>query len=242
MGHSTNNIVIAHRGAWKKQQHPQNSIAALRAAIELNCIGSEFDVRMTTDGVLIVVHDEIHEGLLVEQSNYQDLLQHPFPNGESLPTLKEYLLSGIENNTTTQLICEIKPSTISPAKGIVSAEKAINLVLELGLLDRVVFISFDYAILLQILSIYPQAKTQYLEHDKLPDELIRDGISGADYDIDYYLLNPSFITEAKAQGLVLNAWTVNDEDKMRKLIAYEFDYISTDEPELLFRILEEKNN
>lgn len=242
MIHSTNNIVIAHRGAWKKKQHPQNSIAALRAAIDLNCTGSEFDVRMTADGVLIVVHDETHEGLIVEQSTYLNLSAYPLPNGEMLPTLKEYLLAGIENNSSTQLICELKPSTISPAKGIESAEKAIQLVNELNLLDRVVFISFDYAILLKILSINPAVKTQYLEHDKQPDELIRDGISGADYYVDYYLLNPSFVRAAKSQGLMLNAWTVNDEHRMRKLIAYQFDYISTDEPELLFRILEEKNN
>ncbi|HQG57143.1 MAG TPA: glycerophosphodiester phosphodiesterase family protein, partial [Bacteroidales bacterium] len=45
--------VIAHRGAWKKNGHPQNSIASLRNAIELKVDGSEFDVRITSDDSLV---------------------------------------------------------------------------------------------------------------------------------------------------------------------------------------------
>nr|HMP30946.1 hypothetical protein [Saprospiraceae bacterium] len=32
---NTDNIVIAHRGAWKTKNHPQNSLAALRESIDL---------------------------------------------------------------------------------------------------------------------------------------------------------------------------------------------------------------
>ena len=51
------NPVIAHRGAWKKNGLPQNSIASLRQAIALEWGGSEFDVRMTADDSLIINHD-----------------------------------------------------------------------------------------------------------------------------------------------------------------------------------------
>ena len=51
------NSVVAHRGAWKQNNFPENSIASLKHAIKLNCTGSEFDVRMTADDSLIVNHD-----------------------------------------------------------------------------------------------------------------------------------------------------------------------------------------
>ena len=37
--------IIAHRGSWAKKGLPQNSRAALQAALELNIYGVEFDVR-----------------------------------------------------------------------------------------------------------------------------------------------------------------------------------------------------
>ena len=42
------NQVIAHRGAWKKNKFPENSIASLNEAIRLKCFGSEFDVYIPT--------------------------------------------------------------------------------------------------------------------------------------------------------------------------------------------------
>ena len=45
--------IIAHRGAWKEFNLPENSIAALQKAIEIKAYGSEFDVRRTLDGKLV---------------------------------------------------------------------------------------------------------------------------------------------------------------------------------------------
>src|SRR5665648_155520 len=57
------NGVIAHRGAWKKDSLPQNSIASLQNAIRLGVAGSEFDVQLTADEVLVVNHDPIFQGM-----------------------------------------------------------------------------------------------------------------------------------------------------------------------------------
>ena len=85
------NKVIAHRGAWKAQGLPQNSLASLREAIRLGCEGSEFDVWMTADEVLVVNHDGDFMGMEIEHSTYQQLLAQKLPNGEPIPTLREYL-------------------------------------------------------------------------------------------------------------------------------------------------------
>jgi glycerophosphoryl diester phosphodiesterase len=81
-----NNVVVAHRGAWKQQNLPENSIAALEHAIALKCAGSEFDVRMTKDDVLIVNHDADYHDLTIEDYNYAVLAKFKLSNGEELPT------------------------------------------------------------------------------------------------------------------------------------------------------------
>ena len=51
---------LAHRGDWRAA--PENSIAALLAALERPaCDGLEFDVRLSSDGVPVVIHDETLE-------------------------------------------------------------------------------------------------------------------------------------------------------------------------------------
>jgi glycerophosphoryl diester phosphodiesterase len=51
---------LAHRGDWRRA--PENSIAAIEAALRLpGCDGVEFDVRLSSDGVPVLLHDETLE-------------------------------------------------------------------------------------------------------------------------------------------------------------------------------------
>lgn len=228
------NIVIAHRGAWKKNNLPENSIASLKHAIELKCTGSEFDVRMTADDSLIINHDPDYNKLPIEKTNYADLIAFKLSNGEKLPTLREYILAGIENNISTRLVCEIKPSEKSKERGKVIATKVVQLIHELKAQHMVVYISFDYDILKKIIEINPKASTQYLEGNKSPDQLKADGISGADYHFSVFKKYPEWIEPAKKNNIILNAWTVNKAADMDWLLANGFNFITTNEPELLF--------
>ncbi|MDE3741165.1 family 16 glycosylhydrolase [Maribacter polysaccharolyticus] len=228
------NVVIAHRGAWKQHGLPENSIASLKHAIALNCTGSEFDVRMTADDVLILNHDNVYHELLIEETNYEELAKFRLSNGEVLPTLRDFILAGIKDNTTTGLVCEIKTSK-SKERGQLIAKKVVELVNELNAGQFVAsYISFDYDILKRIIELEPQAKTQYLNGTKTPEELHVDGISGLDYERHVLLDHPEWIQSAKELGLTLNVWTVNNQEDMDVFLANGFDFISTNEPELLF--------
>ena len=229
-----NNPVIAHRGAWKKNNLPENSIAALKQAITIKCAGSEFDVRMTADDSLVVNHDPHYNTLEIEKTNYTDLSTFKLSNGEKLPTLKEYILAGIENNNATRLVCEIKPSGISKERGIRIATKTVQLIQELKAQEMIVFISFDYAILKKIKELNPKASTQYLEDDKSIEQLKKDGVSGADYYFSSFKDHPEWIKDAKKNNITLNAWTVNNAVDMDWLLLNGFNFITTNEPELLF--------
>lgn len=231
------NPVIAHRGAWKAQNLPQNSIASLKQAIALGCAGSEFDVRMTADHVLVVNHDPDYKGLLIEEYSYSELSKHKLSNGEILPTLKDYLLSGIEDNPNTGLVCEIKPSN-TEGRNVLMAENVMALVKELKAENHIsYYISFSYEILEKIIEIDPNAKTQLLDGSMSPKALKEAGISGLDYNANVFRENPEWIKSAKEHKLKLNVWTVNKEKDMYWFLNSGFDYITTDEPELLFKRL-----
>lgn len=225
------NHIVAHRGAFKKNGFPENSIASLREAIRLGCAGSEFDVRMSADDSLVVNHDPHHNKLEIEKTNYADLIQYPLSNGEKLPTLREYLLAGFENNQHTDLVLEIKPSGMGPERARAIVDKVLALVKELKPSYRVVYISFDYNMCTRILEILPKAHVQYLNGDKSPDQLKAAGIKGMDYNHSVYKKHPEWIARAKELGIVLNVWTVNDLSMMKEFLDQGFDLITTNEPE-----------
>ncbi len=227
------NPIVAHRGAWKALNFPENSIASLANAIKLGCKGTEFDVRMTADSVLIVNHDPIYNGLNIEKVNYAELLHFTLSNGEKIPTLEEYLMAGGKKNKLTRLICEIKPSEISKDRGVTIAQKVDSLVKSLKLTSIVDYISFNIDILKTLIRLNPKSHTQYLNGDLTPQEVKSLGISGLDYHHLVFRKNPEWITEAKRLNLALNVWTVNKEEDIDYFLQQGFDLITTNEPELL---------
>lgn len=231
------NPVVAHRGAFKAKSLPENSIAGLRNAIDMQCTGSEFDVWMTADDSLVVNHDPKFHELPIEQTKYADLLQFTLSNGEKIPTLHEYLSQGLTNNKATRLVLEIKPSTVSKDRGRIVAEKAWKQVKALKAAHATTYISFDLGILTRILELEPQAPTQYLNGDKTPEELKALGVIGADYHFSVFKKNPDWIDRAKKAGIILNAWTVNSKEDLQWALDNRFDFITTNEPELLFELL-----
>lgn len=226
--------VVAHRGAWKNTGAPENSIAALKAAIKMGCDGAEFDVHMSADSVLFINHDAHIQGLPIETTNSSVLSQLKLKNGEAFPTLEAYLKAGMKQKKT-RLVLEIKPSAVSKERGIALTHQVVNMVNKLKAASKVDYISFDYAICKEITKIAPKATVQYLNGDKSPDELLADGIHGLDYHQKILEKNPGWIKEANSKNLITNAWTVNDEKSMDWLISEGIDLITTNEPELLLK-------
>lgn len=226
------NPVIAHRGAFKKNGLPENSIASLKEAIRLGCYGSEFDVRMTQDDSLIINHDPHFNGLEIEKTGYAELAKTPLSNGEKIPTLREYLAEGLQQRKT-KLILEIKPSGGGPERARNIVGKVVAMVKEMKADKQTIYISFDYEMLKEILRLDPKANTQYLNGDKAPDLVKADGIKGIDYNFGVFQKHPEWIDLAKKNKVVLNAWTVNKKEDCEWLLSKGFDFITTNEPEML---------
>ncbi len=231
------NQAIAHRGAWKADGLPQNSLASLQRAIELGCAGSEFDVHLTQDGVLVVNHDNDFYGIDIATSTYSELLTKKHPNGEPIPTAEAYLREGMKQKKT-KLIYELKTSKLGKERTLYSADLAVQLVHKLGAEEWVEYIAFDYDACKRIVERDPQAKVYYLNGDKTPSEAKQDGLYGLDYHFSVYKKNPTWIKEAHDLGLVVNAWTVNTREEMENLLDQDVEFITSDEPELLLEVIQ----
>ena len=230
---SQKNAIVAHRGAWKKNNLPENSIASLRHAIDLKLPGSEFDVWRTADDSLVINHDAHYNKMLIEETNYADLIKFKLSNGEKLPTLHEYISEGKRNNKQTLMVCEIKPSEISKERGKKTALLTVETIKKLKADKNTCYISFDYDILKQIRMVDAKTSLQYLEGNKSPKEVQADKVNGVDYHYSVFRKHPEWIQEAKDNKIILNAWTVNEAADMDWIIEHKFNYITTNEPELL---------
>ncbi|SHG76457.1 glycerophosphodiester phosphodiesterase [Pedobacter caeni] len=232
------NKVIAHRGAWKKKGLPENSIASLKEAVRLGCYGSEFDVHMTSDSVLVINHDPEFLGMSIPGSTYSQLLEKKMTNGEQIPTLEAYLKEGMKQKKT-KLILELKPSKISTARDLQMTKKSVDLVKALKAEHWVDYISFSYDILKEVLVLQPKANVAYLNGDVSLEKMKEDHFYGADYHFSVYKKGDWF-AKSKELGLTLNAWTVNTVDEMNWLLDNEVEFITTNEPELLFETIKSR--
>ncbi|WP_129717037.1 glycerophosphodiester phosphodiesterase family protein [Pedobacter sp. SYP-B3415] len=226
------NGIIAHRGAWKKQNLPENSIASLKEAVKLGCYGAEFDVWMTADNVIVVNHDPDFYGMSIEKSTYKQLLEKTHPNGEKIPTLEAYLKAGIKQKGT-RLILEIKSSKVNLERSLDLTTRAVAAVKKYKATKWVDYIAFSYDVCKKILELQPGAVVTYLNGDVAPSKLKADGLSGADYHYSVYQKNDGWLEEMRKLNLSTNAWTVNAAEDMQWLLAHHIDYITTNEPELL---------
>jgi glycerophosphoryl diester phosphodiesterase len=224
------NPVVAHRGAWKSKALPQNSIESLREAIRLGCAGSEFDVHMTADSVLVLCHDNSYCGKIIEKHTFAELSESKLPNGETIPTLEKALLEGMKQ-TDTRLFLEIKSSSTTE-RTVLSAEKTVKFVNAAGAQPWIFYISFSYDAIKKVRQMVPSATVAYLGGNVSPEQLRNDKITGLDYNHSV-LKDGAMIKTAQELGLSLNVWTVNSEDSMDMFLRNKVDYITTDEPELL---------
>ena len=229
------NIVIAHRGAWKAKSLPENSIAALEEAIRIGCHGSEFDIHISSDDSLVVNHDPEYFGMVIADTPFRELRTRRLSNGERIPTAREYLLAGLDQDKT-KLILEIKQSE-NKQRTLELTRKAVELVEELDARDMVGYITFDYDAGMLVRQLDPEAEVAYLNGDVTPEKAKEDGYTGLDYHYSLYRKNPQWIPKAHELGMTINAWTVNSVPEMQHLIDQGADYITTNEPELLLSLL-----
>ena len=224
--------IVAPRGFWNCEEagYAKNSIAALRCAQEAGFWGSEFDVNMTSDGVLIVYHDSDVKGKKIEKHPYSEFADFEIKNGEKIPTIDQYLEQG-KKYPETMLVYELKPHSSKEVE-----DRFIDLSIakleEHGLLDpqRVMFISFSIHICEVLAQRLPDFTVQFLGSSHSPNSLADKGINGVDYNHAVFKLHKKWYRQARKRGMSVNAWTVNNKRDMKKMFRLGVDMLTTDNP------------
>lgn len=230
--------VIAHRGFWKTEGAAQNSIAALVKADSIACYGSEFDVWLTADNQLVVNHDPTFKGVTMQQATCQVCTAVKLDNGEQLPTLEQYLQKA--RTLKTRLILELKGHK-TPEQETRAVESIVRMIADMSLNDRTEYITFSLHATKEFIRLAPKGTpVYYLNGELTPQELKDMGCAGPDYHYSVFEKHPEWIDECHRLGMKVNAWTVNKEEDMRRLIGQGVDFITTNEPLLLQSILQEK--
>lgn len=231
--------VIAHRGYWTVPGSAQNSIAALIKADSIGCYGSEFDVWMTSDSVLVVDHDGWINGHGVQYSPAEIICAQKLKNGETVPTLEQYFEEAVKH-PNLRLICEMKFPN-SRHQEAEMAKKICEMAKRFGVEDRIDYITFSRDGMYSLMNnAHKGAEVYYLTGDFVPEQLKYMGAAGADYGIWIFQKHPEWVKQIHDLGMKVNVWTVDDEKGMQWCIDNGVDFITTNYPER-FMELQQKN-
>ncbi len=242
--------VIAHRGF--SGVAPENTLAAVRRAIEVGADMVEIDVGLTRDGHVVVLHDATLErttdgrGPLAEATLAQvrrlDAGSWFAPEfaGEKVPTLAE-VLDLARGRILVNV--EIKSEAVTDEAEGGIADKVLGLVRERDMLDRVIVSSFDPRALVHVRRLDAEAKTASLYNDDLhrgmsPIEIMTAAGSQA-FNVSRRKVGPEIVRETHRYGRPVAVYTINDEARMRRLIAMGVDALFTDRPDRMLRLLAE---
>jgi glycerophosphoryl diester phosphodiesterase len=221
--------IIAHRGYWQTDGAAQNSIRAFERAAEEGVYGSEFDVHMTADRVLVLSHDHVVQGINIHTSPYAHIADLKLSNGECIPTLREFLETARHTDTCMKLIFELKPHD-TPELDREAALRSVEMIREKQLARRTEFITFSLEAGKELIRLSPDTPVHYLNGNLTPRQLKDLGFAGLDYSIDVMRKNPEWFGDAKNLRLSVNVWTVNTPALIREMADRGADFITTDVP------------
>lgn len=225
--------VVAHRGFWRTAGSDQNSIASLLKADSLGAWGAEFDVWRASDGVLVLNHDGVHDGHVVQNTPSTVLTTLKLANGETMPTLDAYLAAA--KRTKVHLVLELKPHA-TPEAETEAAALTVKAVEAAKLSKRVTYITFSRHAMEELIRLAPKNDVLYLGGDISPEELEKMGAAGGDYNHGVYLKHPEWLEYMKQHGMISNIWTVNHPVDMIWAMRQQIDFLTTDRPELFLKL------
>lgn len=221
--------MIAHRGA--SGHAPENTLEAFRMAVDQGADGIELDVRRTGDGHLVVLHDpRVPEGTALAELALDQLPPH-------VPDLA----TALEACAGAWVNLEIKNGADEPG---FDPERtiALDVVDLLRTLpddpERWLISSFDLETVAAVRASGSSVRTALLV-GRITPEVLAEAVTGGHHAVHPWVrwLDRAAVEAAHDAGLVVNAWTCNDEDEMRDLIAWGVDGVVTDVPDVMRRLV-----
>ena len=237
-------VIVAHRG--DEAYAPENTLSAFKQAAEKGADAIEFDVKLTADGQVIVLHDQTVDrttngtgnAAKISLAALRDLdagVQFPgkFP-GEKIPTLDE-----VFESVGKRIYMNIELKNYSTPFDML-VPKVTQIVKNHGMQERVLFSSFFAWNLKKARLLLPEVSRGLLT---IPGVI---GFWGRTFGWhgDYAALHPhvtdvntDLVNRIHTAGKRVNAWTVTTEKDIRRMIGLGVDGIITNDPALALRLL-----
>jgi len=235
-------LVVAHRGA--SLEKPENTIEAFEAAIDAGADAVEFDVRMTTDGRAVVMHDpDVSRttdgtGLVSEMT-----LKEIRPLG--VPTLEE-ALECIAGRAAADI--EIKNLPGEPAftsDREAAVEATLDALDAVNFPGQVIVSSFNPASIAHSRALRPDVPTGLLTEYEVDAEeaLARATAHGHPWVLPFVSqvldAGESFAERVHAEGARLGVWIADDPSIARTLFEWGVDAVATNDPRAIVAVRDE---
>lgn len=242
-------MVFAHRGGAALA--PENTLAAFDNGLACGADGIELDVRLSRDGVPVVVHDPTLDRttdaagpveclsaaeLAAIDAGYRFDRQGAFPFrglGLGVPALKDVL----DRYRATAMIVELKSAEPRLARAVVEDIHAT------GTLGRVTIGSFQKGALDAVRTCDPSVRTG-ADMDEILDGLdpsrpaadqrrpCFDAFQVPEVFTGNRIVTPEFVARAHDAGVGVVVWIVDREEDMRRLLEWGVDGLITDRPDI----------
>jgi glycerophosphoryl diester phosphodiesterase len=233
--------IIAHRGF--SASAPENTLAALEAAVGAGADAVEWDVQIASCGTPVLFHDT-HLGRTtngvgpIRRRTLGELQRldagawfAPAFAGERIPTLAEAFEA--VKGRVGRVYCEIKAF-----RELEDLDRVATVTRAAGMLDATVFLSLDWRALDHVGLREPLAPLGYIVErgeqfgEALEKAARREG-SLLDFDHRLVLADPTLASRALERGVDVAVWTVNDTEEAGAIVAAGVRRLTTDEVERL---------
>jgi len=243
-------LVAAHRGGaalW-----PENSLLAFRQALALGVDALEFDLHMTSDGELVVLHDPTLDRTTTGTGPVRDLkladlagvrlkTRDGAVTDERIPTFAQLLELAA---AAVELLPEIKVDANRQRYDSIE-EKVLALLRARGLLALTTVQAFQVETIRRLRALEPKARTMLLvargdvERDRArPAEAVRRArdLGATDLGMNHRLIDADVMAAARAAGIRVSAWTVNEEADILRMVDLGVDMVMSDRPDLVKKL------
>lgn len=241
-------LVIGHRGA--SALAPENTLASFELAIKDKADAIEFDVKLSADKKVVIIHDSKVDRTTNSVGNVANLDLAELKKmdagvkyskefaGEKIPTLDE-----VFERFGDRVLMNVELTNYStPFDDLVS--RVIELVRSYQLENRIIFSSFLPRNLRIAKKIYPEIPCGLLAYSGWLGSFAR----RSGWKKGFQALHPYFtdidqtmVRSIHGSGKRIHVWTVNGEDDLRTMLALNVDGIFTDDPGMLRRMMEKSN-
>ncbi|MCM3566674.1 glycerophosphodiester phosphodiesterase [Neobacillus mesonae] len=225
--------IIAHRGY--STSFAENTMNAFIGAENAGADGIELDVQLTSDGEIVVIHDEKVDRTtnghgFVKDFSYKEIRKlNANKKGikkEPIPSLEEVF----EWMKTNQLICNIEMKNgLFPYEGM--EEKVIKLIRKFGLQNRIIISSFNHYSIVYCYRLAPEIETAplFLEAIYMP-WIYSQSIRAKGIHPKHSTIPDHIITTTMENGIAVRPYTVNRDLDLKRLFKLNCTAVITDNP------------